>query len=91
LNISQEEGQKVVRLFNDSAPDPISRITIAGTKYVLRTSNDRAIHGTQGPDGVIYVKTGTTVLVGVYADGKTPEGATKVVEALADYLRPLGL
>ncbi|EFA78874.1 hypothetical protein PPL_08342 [Heterostelium album PN500] len=53
--------------------------------YVLK-SDPRSIYGKQGTGGVVCVKTGKTVIIGVYNEKLQPGAAASVVEKLADYL-----
>lgn len=59
---------------------------VAGEKYIALNCNDRSVYGKKGAGGVICVKTKQCVLIAVYSDKTQPGEATKVVEALADYL-----
>ena len=64
-------------------------IKLGGMKYTfLRSEPGRSVYGKKGSDsGCCIVKTGQTIIIGVYSGGGiTPGACTKVVEGLADYL-----
>jgi profilin len=49
-------------------------------------SDGRSIYGKSGNTGVVLVKTGQTILIGVYDERMQPGNAAATVEKLADYL-----
>jgi Profilin len=50
----------------------------------------RSLYGKKGAGGVVVVKTGQAIIVGVYNDKQQPGNAANVVEKLGDYLRENG-
>ncbi|KAI9101239.1 profilin [Phlyctochytrium arcticum] len=61
-------------------------IRVNNVKYFTLRADDRSVYGKQGAGGIIAVKTKQAVLVTQYNTPVQPGEATKVVEALADYL-----
>merc|ERR1712063_190029 len=85
---SVAEGAALAALFSNPSNAFSSGVTVAGTKYLAIKADNRSIYGKKGSGGVCLVKTGQSVLVGVYADGSgiQPGNAANAVEKLADYL-----
>ncbi|KAJ3318138.1 profilin, required for normal timing of actin polymerization in response to thermal stress [Blyttiomyces sp. JEL0837] len=84
--IAPNEIQSLVNAYKDASGIRASGLHVAGVKYFTLRADDRSIYGKQGSGGICCVKTKQAVLIGVYADPIQPGEATKVVEALADYL-----
>ena len=83
---SAAEVTAIIRGFTDNAGIQGSGITLAGVKYMTLRADNRSIYGKKGAGGVVIVKTGQAVIIGVYEEGTQPGQATTVVEKLADYL-----
>ena len=80
------EASTLLAAFKDPAGIRAEGFKLAGTKYITIVSTEREIYGKAGAGGVCCVKTGQTVVVGVY-DEKTVSGeAAKIVGSLGDYL-----
>ncbi|KAJ3412075.1 profilin, required for normal timing of actin polymerization in response to thermal stress [Chytridiales sp. JEL 0842] len=84
--IAATEIQALANAFKDPSGIRANGLYIGSTKYFTLRADDRSIYGKQGSNGVVCVKTKQAILVGVYGDPTQPGEATKVVEALADYL-----
>jgi len=76
----------VVAAFKDPASVFASGITIDGVKYLGIKADARSLYGKKGTAGVVVVKTGQAILIGVYNETAQPGNATNTVEKLADYL-----
>ena len=86
FNVTPDEGKKLFAAFKDATGIRASGLFIAGVKFLTLRADERSIYGKQGAGGVICVKTGKSILVGVYDDKSQPGQAANVVEKLADYL-----
>ncbi|ORX99006.1 Profilin/allergen [Basidiobolus meristosporus CBS 931.73] len=84
------EFQDLAQAFQDPSGIRANGLYLGGTKYFTLRADPRSIYGKQGAGGVVCVKTGQAILIGTYGDGTAPGEATKVVEALADYLISVG-
>ncbi|KAJ3026380.1 UNVERIFIED_CONTAM: profilin, required for normal timing of actin polymerization in response to thermal stress [Siphonaria sp. JEL0065] len=84
--LSPAEATALIGAYKDASGIRGNGLYAAGIKYFTLRADDRSIYGKQGAGGIICVKTKMAVLIGVYADPVQPGEATKVVEALADYL-----
>ncbi|EGC35955.1 hypothetical protein DICPUDRAFT_151634 [Dictyostelium purpureum] len=78
------EGKTLAGLF--SKQDPGAGVSVNGNKYMTLKTDSRSLYGKKGSGGVVCVKTGTCVLIGVYDDKLQPGAAANAVEKLADYL-----
>jgi len=86
LQITNDEIKKVIAAFKDPSDIRAKGFTLSTKKYVALKCDDRSVYGKLGASGVVCVKTGKTILIGVYDDKTQPGQATAVVEKLADYL-----
>jgi len=86
LNCTPDEAKKLVAAFKNADAIRSGGLIIGGQKYFALKADERSVYGKQGPAGVICVKTGKCVLIGVYDDKIQPGNASNVVEKLADYL-----
>ncbi|KAJ3171943.1 profilin, required for normal timing of actin polymerization in response to thermal stress [Irineochytrium annulatum] len=86
FSVNPTEVQNLNKAFKDASGIRAGGLHISGVKYFTLRADDRSIYAKQGAGGVVCVKTKQAVLIGVYADPIQPGEATKVVEALADYL-----
>jgi len=83
---SVSEGAGLVNNFKNPGGVFATGVTAGGVKYLTIKADERSIYGKKGTGGVITVKTGQAVLVGVYKEGTQPGAAANTVEKLADYL-----
>ncbi len=65
-------------------------VHVHGVKYLTLRADDRSIYAKQGKEGIVCVRTKQAILLGHYDENTQPGEATKVVEALADYLLGVG-
>ncbi|KAJ3292958.1 profilin, required for normal timing of actin polymerization in response to thermal stress [Borealophlyctis nickersoniae] len=86
FSIAPQEVQTLVKGYTDPSGVRANGLHLGGVKYIVIRADDRSIYGKKGTGGVVTVKTKQAVLIGVYEDPIQPGEATKVVEALADYL-----
>jgi len=80
------EGAKLAALFKKPTDAFAQGITVDNTKYLAIKADERSIYGKKGAGGVVTVKTGQSVLIGVYNETIQPGNAATAVEKLADYL-----
>jgi profilin len=90
LALPAEHVRGLVGAFSDPAGVREKGLVLGSSKYIVIKSDDRSIYGKQGTGGICCVRTRQTVLVGKYEAPATPGAASKVVEALADYLISVG-
>jgi len=90
FTVSLDETKKLAASFKDATGIRSNGLFIGGQKYFALKADDRSIYGKQGSSGVACVKTGKSILIGVYDDKIQPGQATSVVEKLADYLIEAG-
>jgi len=85
-SIAQDEAKKLIGGFGDAGPLRANGLFAHKEKYLVLRADDRSIYGKKGPGGIVAVKTGQCVLIGVYNDKIQPGQCANVVEKLADYL-----
>jgi len=78
--------KKILAGFTDAGPLRSSGLFANKEKYLVLRADERSIYGKKGPGGVVCVKTGQAVLVGIYNDKIQPGQCSIAVENLADYL-----
>jgi len=76
----------LVALFKTPANVFAAGITINSVKYLGIKGDDRSIYGKKGSGGIVTVKTGQSIVIGVYSEGQQPGNAANTVEKLGDYL-----
>ncbi|KAJ3038852.1 profilin, required for normal timing of actin polymerization in response to thermal stress [Rhizophlyctis rosea] len=86
FNITPTEIKTLVGAFTNAETIRANGLHINNVKYFTLRADDRSVYGKKGSGGVVCVKTKQAVLVGTYVEPVQPGEATKVVEALADYL-----
>jgi profilin len=72
--------------FKDASGIRANGLLIGGVKHIAIRADDRSIYGKKGTGGVVCVKTKQAVMIGMYDEPIQFGEATKVAEALADYL-----
>lgn len=72
--------------FDDASSLQANGLHVQGQKYFLLRADDRSIYGKHEDTGIIAVRTKQAVIVGHYAAPVQAGEATKVVEAMGDYL-----
>jgi len=90
FSLSPEEVASLVEAFGNADKIQANGIFCNGHKYFALSHDDTNIHGKKGQEGVIAVKTGQALIVGLYAEGTAPGAANKIVASLGDYLSNLG-
>jgi profilin len=80
------EGFEIARLYQRPGDAFAAGVTVGGVRYHVVEAEDRSIHAMKGPGGVICVKTGRAVIIGVYTESRQSSRAATVVRKLADYL-----
>jgi len=86
FSLQAAEIDNLIKAFKDPSCIRAGGLRINNQKYIALKCDDRSIYAKQGSGGVVCVKTKQAVLVGIYDEQTQPGEATKVVEALADYL-----
>lgn len=86
FTVSPKDGAALVALFDSPSDAAAQGVAVGGSKYITVKADNRSIYGKTGPGGVVAVKTGKAVVIGVYGEGQQPGNAANVVEKLADYL-----
>jgi len=84
------EGAGLANNFKNPSGTQGTGIFINGEKYLVVKADDASIYGKKGTGGVITVKTGQVVLVGIYDDKLQAGRAANIVEKVADYLKENG-
>lgn len=84
--VAAGEAANLVKGFTDAGPLRAAGLFIQGEKYLVLKADERSIYGKKGTSGVVCVKTGQSVLIGLYNDKIQPGQASTCVEKLADYL-----
>eukprot|EP01124_Arcella_intermedia_P008833 TRINITY_DN1564_c0_g1_i2.p1 TRINITY_DN1564_c0_g1~~TRINITY_DN1564_c0_g1_i2.p1 ORF type:complete len:150 (+),score=10.76 TRINITY_DN1564_c0_g1_i2:69-452(+) len=84
--VAPAEASALIKGFGDAGPLRASGLFVQGEKYLVLKADERSIYGKKGTSGVVCVKTGQSVLVGIYNDKIQPGQASSCVEKLADYL-----
>ncbi|KAI9295176.1 profilin-like protein [Neoconidiobolus thromboides FSU 785] len=90
FTVKPEEASTILKGYSDASVLTTSGIKLNGEKYFYIRSDDRTINGKLGEGGVFCVKTGMSIIIGVYDDTVKPGQASIVVEKLADYLIDAG-
>ncbi|KAI9142416.1 profilin [Paraphysoderma sedebokerense] len=86
FSVQPAELDALIKAFKDPSGIRAGGLRVNNVKYIALKCDDRSVYGKQGSGGVICVKTKQAVLIGTYDESAQPGEATKVVEALADYL-----
>jgi len=86
FNVSQQEGKDIEAGFKDPNNIRAKGLFANKEKYLVLKVDDRSIYGKKGPGGIVCVKTGQGILIGIYNDKIQPGQCANVVEKLADYL-----
>uniref|UniRef100_A0A6B2LSA8 Profilin n=1 Tax=Arcella intermedia TaxID=1963864 RepID=A0A6B2LSA8_9EUKA len=86
FSISIDEGLQLMAGFDDAGPLRLDGLYAQGERYCDLKADERSVYGRRGTCGIVCVKTGRAVMVGVYDEGMHPGMAASVVEGLADYL-----
>ena len=85
-----EELKKVIGNFENTEQLAMGGVTVAGTKYMFLSSNEKVLRAKKGTGGLHIMKTVQAVIVSCYAEPVTPEQCAVVTEKLGDYLISVG-
>lgn len=80
------EGAKLANAFKNHQEAFSNGVNVSGYRYITIKAEPRSVYGKRGTGGFCAVKTGQTILVGVYNENTQPGNAANIVEKLADYL-----
>ncbi|MET9463753.1 profilin [Streptomyces sp. NPDC006544] len=83
---TEEEGGRLVGLFEAPADAIGTGITVGEVTYVAAEADRRLLHGRHGSAGVVAVRNPPYVVVGLYEEGRRPEDAVLTLGNLADRL-----
>ena len=91
LDTATKEAMVLVKENFEKAGNAQSKGIIVGKqKYMCVRADPRSVYGKAPKGGIVCVKTGKAVIVGIYDETIQTGNATKVVEDLADYLISVG-
>jgi len=80
------EGAKLAGQFKNPPDVFASGININGVRYMGIKGDERSLYGKKGAGGIVNVKTGQAIIIGIYNESLQPGNAANVAEKLADYL-----
>ncbi|KYQ96818.1 profilin III [Tieghemostelium lacteum] len=83
FHLLPHEGKHIVDLFNSPNDVNGSGVILNGCKYIVIASTDRSIYAVNGLNGVVLVKTKSTVIVAQYEAPVKCELAANIAESLA--------
>jgi len=86
FNPKPAEVKELIKGFRDISDLRGKGLFLNGEKYLVLRGDDRSIYAKKGTSGAVAVKTGQSVLLGLYNDKIQPGQASNAVEKLADYL-----
>ena len=84
--VSAGELKHIATNFGNMSVMPMSGITVAGTKFMFLSANDRVMRGKKGTSGVHIMKTVQAIIVSVYNEPILAEQCANVTEKLGEYL-----
>ena len=95
FNLKAGEGNALVSLYNNpvnvfSAGVTIAGIKYFGIKYIGIKADQRSIYAKKGASGVVIVRTGQAIIIGLYNENMHAGNAGVAVEKLGDYLLSIG-
>ena len=88
--VSAGELKHIATNFGNMSVMPMSGITVAGTKFMFLSANDRVMRGKKGTSGVHIMKTVQAIIVSVYNEPILAEQCANVTEKLGEYLIGVG-
>ncbi|KAJ3262604.1 hypothetical protein HK103_000133 [Boothiomyces macroporosus] len=86
FKVSSTEIQGILAAFKDATAIRANGLLVGGIKHIAIRADERSVYGKKGTGGVCCVKTKQAILIAMYEEPVQFGEATKVVEALADYL-----
>lgn len=72
FQLSGPEATALIAGFNDAGPLRANGLWLQGAKYLVLRADERSIYGKKGAGGVVAVKTGQAVLIGIYDENIQP-------------------
>jgi len=90
FSVTPEELKKIVDDYNSVDTLAQSGLTVAGTRYMYISSNDKVVRAKKGTGGLHLVKTVQAIIIASYAEPVTAEQCAVVTEKLGDYLVSVG-
>ena len=88
--VSAGELKHIATNFGNMSVMPMSGITVAGTKFMFLSANDRVMRGKKGTSGLHIMKTVQAIIVSVYNEPILAEQCANVTEKLGEYLVGVG-
>ena len=88
--VSASELKHIATNFGNMSVMPMSGITVAGTKFMFLSANDRVMRGKKGTSGLHIMKTVQAIIVSVYNEPILAEQCANVTEKLGEYLVGVG-
>jgi len=85
-----EEMKKIADNFSSMETMAQTGITVAGTKYMYISSDDKVVRAKKGTGGLHLVKTVQAIIISLYAEPVPAEQCAVVTEKLGDYLISVG-
>jgi len=86
FEVGKDEIAKLVQGFDKQEILAGTGVTLAGTRYIYLSGNEKVVRCKLGKTGVHCMKTTQAVVVSLYEDPIQPQQAASVVEKLGDYL-----
>ena len=83
--VSAGELKHIATNFGNMSVMPMSGITVAGTKFMFLSANDRVMRGKKGTSGVHIMKAVQAIIVSVYNEPIVAEQCANVTEKLGEY------
>ena len=90
FSVAPAEAKAIIAGFSNPSSIQGSGILANGAKYMTIRAEANSVYGKRGPGGIVCVKTGQAVIIGVYDENIQPGQCTATVEKLGDYLRDQG-
>lgn len=87
---TKNEILNIYRAFSNPSQLRSNGLFLNSQKYMVIKADDSSIYAKKGTGGVVCVKTGQTITIGIYDDKLQPGKATSIVEIFGDYLRDSG-
>merc|ERR1712008_22518 len=90
FNVTAAELKVILDRYASTDQMAMNGVTVAGTKYMFLSANDRVVRARKGQSGVHAIKTVQALIVCVYEEPVVPEQAATVTEKLGEYLISVG-
>ncbi|MBC3364271.1 profilin [Pseudomonas sp. SWRI154] len=83
---SIEELQALIAGFENPSSVVGKKLLISGKGYTVTKADGTTITGAESANGIVACKSGTAIVLGVYAEGISPGSCRVTVESVAEYL-----